>query len=387
VAEHSGQERTEQPTPKRLREAREKGQVPRSRELNTTLMMLGAALGLLALGPFMAERAVALWRRAFALERGTLFDPAQMAARLSDDFLTAMGMIAPFLLLMLVVSFLGPGALGGLQFNPKSLGLKWDKLDPLKGLKRLFGQQGLVELGKALAKFLLLGAVSVAVFLHLRDRFLGLAAEPLGPAVAHGLRLLLWEFLALAASLLLIAAIDVPYQLWQHRRQLRMTRQEVKDEMKETDGNPEIKGKLRSLQREIAQRRMLEAVPSADVVVVNPTHFAVALRYEEGTDRAPRVVAKGADQLALKIREIAQANDVPVFSAPPLARALYFSTEVDQPIPTALYQAVARILAYLFQLRQAQTYGAPPPERPRETDLPVPDELAALDRRNTRFER
>ncbi len=387
MAGQSGQERTEQPTPKRLREAREKGQVPRSRELNTTIMMLLAAFGLLALGPAMAERAVALWRRAFSLERATLFDPSRMAARLSDDFLSALVMIAPFLLLMVVASLLGPGALGGLQFNTRSLGVHWDKLNPLKGLKRVFGQQGLVELGKALAKALLLGAVAVAVFLHFEGQFLALAAEPLPRAVAHGLRLLLWEFLALAASLLLVAALDVPYQLWSHRQRLRMTRQEVKDELKETDGNPEIKGRLRSLQREIAQRRMLEAVPEADVVVVNPTHFAVALRYREGEDRAPRVVARGADQIALKIREIARAHDVPVFSAPPLARALYFSTEVDQEIPTALYQAVARILGYLYQLRQAHGYGAPPPEPPRETDLPVPEELAALDRRNTRFER
>ncbi len=379
--ESSSQDKTEKPTPKRLADARKEGQIARSRELNTMISLFVGSLGFVMLGDFMVSRLVELFKRDFTLQGQWLVDPARMLQAIAMNTGETLLLLAPFLALMFISVFIGPIMVGGWSFSAKALTPKFSKMNPVSGIKRVFGPNGLVELVKALVKFVLLGAVAVLVLYLYRDQLVGLGVEPVGRGLLHGASIFFVEFFALTAALMVIAGIDAPYQIWNHRRKLKMTRQEVREENKQTEGNPEVKGRIKALQREIAQRRMLDAVPDANVVIVNPTHFSVALKYEEGRERAPKVVARGVDHLALKIREIARAHDVPVFSAPPLARALYYSTEVDQPVPEGLYVAVARVLAWVFQLRMGAGYVAPP------DDLDIPEEFLQLDRKNTRFER
>ena len=237
----------------------------------------------------------------------------------------------------------------------------------------MFSLKALVELLKGLAKFLVVGSLCVLVLLTQEKDLLSLANEDVVAAMGHGMQILGWAFLLMASTTLLITAVDVPYQLYDYQQKLKMTLQEVKDEMKNTEGKPEVKGRIRQLQREISQRRMMSEVPQADVVITNPEHYAVALKYAEDERAAPVVVAKGVDRVALKIREIAKEHDVPIVTAPPLARAIYFNAELDAEIPEGLYVAVAQILAYVYQLREYQRRRGP---RPSDLgDLPIPDEL------------
>lgn len=370
--EDNSQEKTEQPTPKRLKEARDKGQIARSRELNTMAMMLVSAGSLLLLGPHLAAQLSDLLSDGLRIERAQAFDvnamlevPMEMAGR-------ALDLLTPLFLLLVVAAILAPLALGGWTFSPQSIAPKLERISPLKGIKRVFSARGLMEMIKALAKFAVIASVAVGVLWNLGDQFLGLGQEPLQQGMAHMASLLAWAFLSLAAATILIAAIDVPFQLWYHHKQLRMTRQEIKDELKETEGRPEVKGKIRNLQREIAQRRMMAEVPKADVVITNPTHFAVALSYDQATMRAPRVVAKGRDLIAHQIRSVALESGVLILPAPPLARALYHTTELDHEVPAELYLAVAQVLAYVYQLRIVRREGGRAPEPP--IDLPVPEQ-------------
>lgn len=381
----SGQERTEQPTPKRLQDARNKGQVPRSRELNTTVMLLFAALGMMFMGKYMISDLLDLFHHDLQLERGQLFDKNFLVTQFNENILIALKLISPFLLLTLITVFIGPLAMGGWSFSTKALAPSFGKLNPLSGFKRMFGPNGLVELIKALAKFVLLGAVALTMFSTFKNEFLGLGLEPLAQGMEHGSELILWHYIALSAALILVAGIDVPYQLWSHSKKLRMTLKEIQDEQKESNGNPEVKNKIRSVQREMAQQRMLQDVPDAQVIIVNPTHYAIALRYEDGKESAPRIVAKGMDLVSFRIREVASAHDVPIFTAPPLARALYYSTEIGQLIPTGLYLAVAKILAYVLQLKQMNSVRGRTPEAP--TDLEIPEEFQDLIQKNHHFER
>ncbi len=369
----SSEERTEQPTPKRLKDAREKGQVPRSRELNTLAVLLTSAAGLLLLGRGMSEDFARIMQRGFSLEREMVMDPAAVTQYLAASIGDGLLMVAPLFGLLLVAAVLGPLGLGGWSFSTKAIAFKAEKLNPLKGLGRIFSVKGLMELAKTLAKFLLVAAASAAILWSQVGELLSLSGEPVEQALAHAGTICLWAFLLISSVLILVALVDVPFQLWQHTKQLKMTFKEVKDEHKETEGSPEVKGRIRSIQREMAQRRMMKEVPDADVVITNPTHYAVALRYEREGAGAPRVVAKGADLIALQIRTIAEASGVPVVSAPPLARALYALAELDQEIPAELYVAVAHILAYVYQLDAASSGRGeplPPPE-----DLPVPEEF------------
>ena len=381
----SGQERTEQPTPKRLQDARNKGQVPRSRELNTTVMLLFVALGLMFMGKYMISDLLDLFHHDLQLERGQFFDKNFILTQFNENILFALRSITPFLLLTLVTVFIGPLAMGGWSFSTKALAPSFGKLNPLSGFKRMFGSNGLVELLKALAKFVLLGAVALTMFSTFKNDFLGLGLEPLAQGMEHGSALILWHYIALSAALILVAGIDVPYQLWSHSKKLRMTLKEIQDEQKESNGNPEVKNKIRSVQREMAQQRMLQDVPDAQVIIVNPTHYAIALRYEDGKESAPRIVAKGMDLVSFRIREVASAHDVPIFTAPPLARALYYSTEIGQLIPTGLYLAVAKILAYVMQLKQMSSNSKRTPEVP--IDLEIPEEFQDLIQKNHHFER
>jgi flagellar biosynthetic protein FlhB len=367
-----GQEKTEQATPKKQEEARNKGQVPRSRELTTMAMLLMGAISITLMGGPIAQQLGGVMRMGLQIEKSKIFDPWAVIEILSQAIYQGFMSLVPFLLVMLVTALAAPVALGGWAFSTEAMSFKTEKLNPLKGLKRIFAVRGLIELVKALVKFLLIGSIGAGLLWHFLPELMGLGREPVVSALAHTGSILTVSFVVLSASLLLIAAIDVPFQLWDHSKNLKMTRQEVKDETKNTEGKPEVKSRIRAMQREVAQRRMMQEIPKADVVITNPTHYAVALRYDAERMAAPVVVAKGVELVAGQIRSVATANNVPLFEAPPLARALFYSAEIDQEVPAGLYLAVAQILAYIFQLR-ACTSGGPIPVRPDEVD--VPDEF------------
>ncbi len=368
----SGQDRTEEATPRRRQQAQEKGQVPRSRELTTTVLLLGGTAGLMMLSSYMIEGLSALFREGLALDRQMIFLEDAGLLQLGRLTGAAALVLAPLCALLFLLAAAMPVALGGWSFSAESLAPKLSKLDPIKGLGRLFGPRGLMELLKALAKFLLVGSVGALVLWWELDQLLALSGLPLEQALAQTAWLAGYTLLGVSAATALVAAVDVPFQLWQHNKQLRMTRQEVRDEFKETEGRPEVKARIRQLQAEMAQRRMMEAVPEADVVVTNPSHYAVALKYESQRG-APRVLAKGKDLVARAIRDRADAAGVPRIELPPLARALYAHTRVNEEIPPPLYLAVAQVLAYVYRLRSARNLGTAWPTAPGS--VPVPDDL------------
>ncbi len=368
-----GQEKTEQATPKKQEEARNKGQVPRSRELTTMAMLLVGAASVSMMGGPMIQQLGGVMRMGLQVERSRVFDPWAIIDILSQAVFHGFLALVPFLLVMLVTALAAPVALGGWAFSTEAIAFKAEKLNPLKGLKRIFAARGLIELVKALAKFILIGSVGAGLLWHFLPELMGLGREPVVAALAHTGSILSLSFVVLSASLLLIAAIDIPFQLWDHAKNLKMTRQEVRDEARNTEGKPEVKSRIRSMQREVAQRRMMQEIPNADVVITNPTHYAVALRYDAERMAAPVVVAKGVELVAGQIRAVATANRVPLYEAPPLARALYYSTDINQEVPAGLYLAVAQILAYIFQLK-ASAHGGPLPVQPGEPE--VPDEFS-----------
>jgi flagellar biosynthetic protein FlhB len=368
----SGQDRTEEATPRRRQQAQEKGQVPRSRELTTTVLLLGGTAGLMMLSGYMIEGLSALFREGLALDRQMIFLEDAGLLQLGRLTGAAALVLAPLCALLFLLAAAMPVALGGWSFSAESLAPKLSKLDPIKGLGRLFGPRGLMELLKALAKFLLVGSVGALVLWWELDQLLALSGLPLEQALVQTAWLAGYTLLGVSAATALVAAVDVPFQLWQHNKQLRMTRQEVRDEFKETEGRPEVKARIRQLQAEMAQRRMMEAVPDADVVVTNPSHYAVALKYESQRG-APRVLAKGKDLVARAIRDRADAAGVPRIELPPLARALYAHTRVNEEIPPPLYLAVAQVLAYVYRLRSARNLGTAWPTAPGS--VPVPDDL------------
>jgi len=368
-----GQEKSEEASGKRTSDARKKGQVPRSRELNTFMMMVVSAAALWYLGEGIVHKLLAMMKADLTIERARIFDTKAMTALFMSDIVAALWMLAPFMATLAVVAIGSSVSLGGFNFSLEALQPKFSKLNPLSGIKRLFGMQGLMELVKALLKVSLLGAVAVWLLWRNADHLMLLTQQGLEAALANTGRQLLLFFLAISATLVIIAALDAPFQWWNNRQQLRMTKQEVKEENKQSEGNPEIKARVRAAQRELAMRRMMAAVPKADVVITNPTHYAVALRYDQERMGAPIVVAKGADLIAAKIRSVAQENSVPLLTSPALARAIFYNTELDQPIPQGLYVAVAKILAYIFQLRaKPGTVFSSPIEF---EDVPIPDDL------------
>ena len=368
----NSQERTEQATPKRLREAAEQGQIARSRELTTLAVLLSAAGGLLLLGPSLLQGLTQQMRAGLMQDARGIFDDGAIPVALGQALADLFWLLVPFLILMVLVALFAPLALGGWSFSSQALGFKWERVSFFKGLGRLFSWRALMELLKALAKFLVIGATAVVLLWIKQPELLHLGSEPLFPALAHTAEVLGWIFLLLTLPMLLVAGVDVPFQLFDHARRLRMSRQEVKDEMKDTEGKPEVKNRIRRLQQEFAQRRMMEQVPGADVVITNPAHYAVALKYRQNTMNAPVLVAKGTDLVALHIRALAISHRVPLVESPLLARALYFNGELDKPIPVGLYVAVAQVLAYLYQLRGEDRLDDDPIVM---TDLSVPPEL------------
>ena len=369
----SGADKSEEPTSKRLEESRKKGQIARSRELNTVVVTMAGIGGLLVYGGDFGQALLELMRGNFALSRDVLLDDRSMALYLLASGKMALEAIMPLLVILLIAAVLGPIALGGWLFSPEAMAPKASRMNPASGLKRMFSTHALVELLKALAKFTVILLVALAVLSADQDDLLAIANQPLEAAIIHSAELVGWSMLWMACGLILIAAVDVPVQLWDHKQKLMMTKQEVRDEYKDSEGKPEVKSRIRQMQREMAERRMMAAIPTADVVITNPTHFAVALKYDPAKGTAPVLLAKGGDFMALKIREIAQQHKVMVLESPGLARAVYFSTELDQEIPAGLYLAVAQVLAYVYQLKQFRSgKGKRPGPLP---DLPIPPDL------------
>lgn len=372
MAEESDLERTEPATARRLEQAREEGQVPHSRELGTFLVLITAAGVFWMAGGWVMQRLLMMFRRGLSVDPAILREPQLMTGRFVDLSFDALVGVAPLMFALVVAALAAPLFLNAWAFAPKALQPNFSRLDPLQGLKRIVSWQGLAELGKAILKSVLVGGVAAWVVWHERDDLFGLLGQPLDLGLANAGHIISFSFLLIVGAMALIVAVDVPFQLWQFHDKLKMTRDEVRQEAKELEGDPQVKGRIRSLQREAARRRMMAAVPKADVIVTNPTHFAVALTYKQGMT-APKVVAKGRGDVALKIREIGRENNVPLLEAPPLARALYRHVDIDSEIPAPLYTAVAEVLAYVYQLDQWRKVGGAYPLPPR--DLPVPPEL------------
>ncbi|WP_030130553.1 flagellar biosynthesis protein FlhB [Pseudomonas sp. QTF5] len=370
----SGQDKTEDPTEKRKKDSREKGEIARSKELNTLAVMLAGAGGLLIFGGALAQDLMELMRMNFSLSREVILDQRSMGTYLLHSGQIALVAIQPVMITMLLAALIGPISLGGWLFAAGSMAPKFSRMNPGAGLKRMFSAKALVELLKALAKFFIVLFVALAVLSSDIDDLLRIAHEPLDMAIIHSLQVVGWSTLWMACGLIIIAAVDVPVQLWESHKKLLMTKQEVRDEHKDQEGKPEVKQRIRQLQREMSQRRMMAAIPEADVVITNPTHYAVALKYDPDKGNAPVLLAKGSDFLALKIREIAVANNVLLLESPALARSIYYSTELEQEIPGGLYLAVAQVLAYVYQIRQYRAGKGKRPD-PLQDDLPIPPDL------------
>jgi flagellar biosynthetic protein FlhB len=367
-----GQEKSQEPTGKKVDDARKKGQVARSREMNTMAITLVGLGTIMMMAPTLTEGLNTIFVEQFSLTRADIFDPNAMLAHLTKAVRDALLMLLPYFAVMIVVAILSSVALGGFNISVEAMQPKLSKMNPLKGIKRVFSAKGLMELLKSLGKFVLVGAATFSLLHSWSGDLLRLGELNVEQALLQGMTMLGWASLILSSTLILMALIDVPFQLWQHKKDLKMTQQEVRDEMKQTEGKPEVKGRIRQMQREIAQRRMMDEVPKADVIVTNPTHYAVALRYNPDKMNAPLVVAKGKDLVAANIRNVAEAHQVPLVEAPMLARAIYFNTELQQQIPAALFLSVAQLLAYVFQLRAYREEGGDIPTPPQ--DYPVPQE-------------
>jgi flagellar biosynthetic protein FlhB len=373
LAESDGQERTEEATPRRLQQAKEKGQVARSKELASASVLIVGAVSLMWFGESLARALFSIMSRLFALKRDEIFDVAKLFD-IAGGALTSL--LLPLLLILLtlfIAAVIGAAGVGGISFSAEAAMPKLSKMNPLSGLKRMVGLQSWVELVKSILKVGLVTGVAIYLIQASQADLIQLSMDVYPQNIFHALDILLNFVLLISCSLLIVVAIDIPFQIWQHADQLKMTKQEVKDEYKDTEGKPEVKGRIRMLQREAAQRRMMADVPQADVIVTNPEHFSVALRYQQKTDRAPVVVAKGTDHIAMKIREIAREHDITIVPAPPLARALYYTTELEQQIPDALFTAVAQVLAFVFQLKQYRKRGGQRPKL-KDYELPIPPE-------------
>lgn len=373
MAEDSGQDKTEDPTAKRLNDARKKGQIPRSRELNTFVALMTGSIMLMFAGGSITEGLAKLMRQQFSLSREVIFDPASPIIYFEQVVLDGLWLIFPIAIPLVIVALLTPMMMGGWNFTLDSMAPKFSKLNPFTGLKKIFGVQGVVELLKSIVKIALVFFVASTLYNSYLDQFMALSSMSLSNAIHKSMDIILSSLLILSSTLVLVVALDVPFQLWNNARQLKMSKQEVKDESKEQDGNPEIKGQIRRKQMEMAQQRMMNDVPQADVIVTNPAHFAVALKYDINGSGAPLMVAKGVDLVAAQIRNIALGEDIPLVAAPPLARALFYSTEIGEEIPKGLFLAVAQVLAYVFQLKAAVKNKTEKPTAPR--NLKVSDEF------------
>lgn len=368
----NGTDRSEEATPERLRKSKEKGQVARSKELATASVLISASFAFLVFGDQLAYELSVMMKGAFTFERAAIYNPEQLWLHISNGF---SGLAMPMfiiLLMLFVISILGSSLLGGILFSTKAMMPKWSRLSPAAGLKRMLGLQAWVELLKSILKVVVVVGVAWWIFGTTFERILNLSIMSLPGSVFEALDMITWMFIFLCCSLLIIVAVDVPYQIYKHAEELKMTKQEVKDEFRNSEGKPEVKQRIRQLQYEASQRKMMGDVPDADVIVTNPTHYSVALKYDPDGNRAPYVVAKGADFIALKIREIGRENEVPIMQSPPLCRAIYHTTEIDGEVPEELFAAVAQVLAYIYQLEQFRK-GLSGRPKSLPSDLQIPE--------------
>lgn len=372
MAENSAQEKTEEATPKRKLDSRKKGQAPRSKELQTFTSLVAAGFAMLLFGSNIIDGLIATLQGSLAFKREMAFSDLALTMQMSSAVNGFVLLLLPLLATLFFASVASSMALGGWIFSFNQVQPKFERISPLKGLGKIFSIKSLIELPKSLGKFFLVAGVAVFILSQALEDLYALSLQPLLQALSSAGNLMIWCFFGFSAVLILVVLIDVPVQLMEHRKQLKMTKQETKDESKETDGRPEVKGAIREKQQEFARQRMMAEVPTANVIITNPTHFAVALRYEKTGSGAPRVVAKGQDLVAARIREIANEHGVVVFSAPPLARALYASTDLNQEIPADLFVAVAQVLAYVFHLQDAVASHRKRPVAPK--DLPIPSQ-------------
>ncbi|KTC68007.1 flagellar biosynthetic protein FlhB [Legionella birminghamensis] len=370
--EEQSQEKTEQPSAKRIREAREKGQVLRSKDFNATLILIFSSLGFLLLGRHLADKSKSLMQQSLHFNLDLFKTDADLFYKIREILSLGIGIGLPTLLLILLLSVIAPLLIGGWVCSFEAVRPQLSRMNPMKGLKRMVSLKAMVEMTKSFLKFLLVASVALIILHWQIPSLMALANFSVETAIGEGLRIISISFLMVCSCLILIAALDVPFQWYEYQKQLKMTRQEVKDEYKETEGKPEVKGHIRRMQQEISRRRMMAEVPKADVVLTNPTHFAVALQYKQKGNRAPVVVAKGKDMIAFQINKVALSHKVPILSLPPLTRAIYFSTGLNKEIPRGLYVAVAQVLAYIFQLKNRQYYERQPSTL---NDLPIPEEL------------
>ena len=373
MADEEAQEKTEDPTERRLEEAREQGQIVRSKELNTMVLIFGGVITMYATSGYVAGNFYAIFVKGFSFAREYAFDPKLMLLQL--NVLTTKGLLAglPFLLVITLVALLAPIMVGGFNFSMASVSLKWDRLNFISGLQKMFSLKSVGEFVKAVLKFSLVTLFVYIIFYNKITAVFLMDKEPVNVAIHNAADILLFAALMLSFSLVIIALVDVPLQVWNHAKELKMTKQEVRDDLKNSEGKPEIKRKIREKQNELRKRRMMSKIPTANVVITNPTHFAIAIKYDEATMSAPVVVAKGADLIAEMIRKVAKANNLPFVSAPPLARALYYNVDLDEEIPSGLYVAVARVLAYVYELNLYNNGEGNEPTQP--LDFAIPKEL------------
>ncbi|TDN67971.1 flagellar biosynthesis protein FlhB [Paraburkholderia sp. BL10I2N1] len=383
MTEDSDLEKTESATPRRLDKAREEGQVARSRELSTFALLAAGFYGVWGLSGTIGYHMQTMLRTAFTFDHTTVFETRRMLIGAGVAGREGLSALWPILALTGAAALLAPLALGGWLISTKSLGPNFSRLDPVAGLGRMFSINGPIQLGLSVAKTLVVGVIGATAIWQRRDEILALATQPLLAALSNAFHLIAVCCGMTVAGMFLVAALDVPYQIWTFHKKLRMTKEDVKREHRENEGDPQVKGRIRQQQRAMARRRMMREVPKADVVVTNPTHFAVALQYTDGEMRAPKVIAKGVNLVAARIRELAAEHNVPLLEAPPLARALYHNVELDKEIPGPLYGAVAEVLAWVYQLRRFREDGGEKPVAPTELDVPadldkggVPDEEA-----------
>ena len=374
MADQPSGEKTEEPTAKKLADARKKGQIARSKDLGTLFVLVGSAVALMLMGSSLVDNLSKMMKRLFSVSRSEAMDVHALFQVISESVGAVFIPLLWIFAIIMLAAFIGNTLLGGMSFSWDAMAPKWSKLSPLAGFKRMFGVQAYVELIKSILKFFVVFIVAYLLLSGLFDQILSLSIEAIPFNFAHAVDMLLWMFLVLGCSLIIIVLVDAPYQKWNHTRQLKMTKQEIKDENKNTEGSPEIKGRIRRTQYEMSQRRMMAEVPDADVVITNPTHFSVALKYDLNGSGAPVMVAKGVDEMAIHIRTIAKEHNVEIIASPALARSLYYTGDVDSEIPEELFAAVAQILAFVFQLVEHKKGRA---KRPKSIakNLPIPDEF------------
>lgn len=380
MAEENDLERTEPAMPQRLQKAREEGQVARSQELTTFTLLMVAAGSLILLGSDVMKKLLSIMKAGMQMERELAFQPNLMMTRFTELAFESLLAIAPLLLILIITAFFAPMFLSGWMVSAKALMPNFGRINPIKGIARIFSARSLVELAKAILKTIVIGGVAALVIWNNKYEIMALLVMPIDAGITETAEYLAISFILTVGAMALVVVIDVPFQMWEHAKQLRMTKDEIRREHKESEGDPFVKARIRGLQREAARRRMMSEIPKADVIVTNPTHYAVALRYKNDSMRAPKVVAKGVHLLADRIREIAKEHRIPILEAPPLARALYYHAELESEIPEKLYTAVAEVLAYVFQLKRYQEYGGDAPQP--LVDVTVPE---GMDQPNTQF--